>query len=149
MNAKKIMFPTDFSVHAQAALDTAASIARQRGATLWIVHVEEPPAIYGEAESPSSVERYWRRDLERALQEVTPTRPDVPCEYTLLTGAPASALVNAAEEAGAEMIVMATHGRRGLSRLLMGSVAEQVVRTAKCPVLVVKSVPVREPAATS
>jgi nucleotide-binding universal stress UspA family protein len=72
------------------------------------------------------------------LHAVVPTDPSIPFEHKLMTGDPAAEIVRLAESEGADMIVMATHGRTGLRRLLMGSVAEAVVRRAACPVLTVK-----------
>ena len=72
------------------------------------------------------------------LKEVVPTDPQVACEHRLLTGDPAVAIARLAEEEHADLIVMGTHGRTGLTRLLMGSVAEAVVRRAPCPVLTYK-----------
>ena len=135
MNMQKILFPTDFSHAGDAALQFATSLARDTGATLLIVHVEEPPAAYGGGELYYGVPEPAHDELRRMLHEVVPPDPAVPCEHRLVTGDPASAIVNLAEMEGADLIVMGTHGRTGLSRLLMGSVAELVVRRSKCPVL--------------
>jgi nucleotide-binding universal stress UspA family protein len=86
-------------------------------------------------------------ELRRMLGNVVPTDHNVPFEHRLLVGEPATAIVEDAEKEGADLIVMGTHGRTGLSRLLMGSVAEAVVRRAKCPVLTVKH-PAQVPAQT-
>lgn len=138
MNAAKILYPTDFSTTGRTALEMATSLARDRGATLVIIHVEEPPMAYGGGELYYGVEEPDRAELERMLQEVKPADPAVKCEYRLVIGSPATAIVEMAERENADMIVMATHGRTGLTRLLMGSVAEEVVRKAQCPVLTVK-----------
>src|SRR5262245_23816093 len=139
MNAAKILYPTDFSTIGQTSLEMATSLARDRGATLLIVHVEEPPLAYGGGELYYGIEEPNRDDLKRMLVEVVPTDPAVPCEHRLVVGAPARAIVELAESEGADLIVMATHGRTGLFRMLMGSVAEEVVRKAKCPVQTVKA----------
>ena len=138
MNAPKILYPTDFSTTGQTALEMATSLARDRGATLIIMHVEEPPMAYGGGELYYGIEEPDREDLRRMLAEVVPTDPAVPCEHRLMIGSPATAIIEMAEREGVELIVMATHGRTGLLRVLMGSVAEEVVRKAKCPVLTVK-----------
>ena len=136
MNAEKILFPTDFSNSANAALSLATSMARDTGATLLIVHVQEPPVTYEGvfAGIPVTDERL----LERELTKVVPEDPAVDYAHRLIKGTPADAIVRAAEEENADMIVLGTHGRTGMARLLMGSVAEAVVRRAKCPVLTVK-----------
>jgi len=138
MKAKKIVFPTDFSHCGDAALKLATSLARDTGATLLIVHVEEPPVAYGGGEMYYGVPDPASEDLLRMLKEVVPTDPAVPCEHLLATGDPSSAIAKLAAEEGADLIVMGTHGRTGLTRLLMGSVAEAVVRRAPCPVLTYK-----------
>jgi nucleotide-binding universal stress UspA family protein len=139
MNAHKILFPTDFSTKGQAALDMATSLARDRGAKLLIVHVEEPPVAYGGGELYYGVQEPDRKELQRMLSEVVPLDASVGYEHRLLMGSPASAIVHLAEKENVDMIVMPTHGRTGLLRLLMGSVAEEVVREAKCPVLTIKA----------
>jgi nucleotide-binding universal stress UspA family protein len=139
MNAHKILYPTDFSTLGQTALEMATSLARDRGAKLLIVHVEEPPMAYGGGELYYGIEEPTRAELQRMLSEVLPTDPSVGYEHRLVIGAPATGIIHLAEREGVDMIVMPTHGRTGIMRLLMGSVAEEVVRKAKCPVLTVKS----------
>jgi universal stress protein A len=138
MNAPKILYPTDFSTMGQTALEMAGSLARDRGATLIIMHVEEPPMAYGGGELYYGIDEPDREELKRMLAEVVPSDPAVPCEHRLMIGSPATAIIEMAEREEVELIVMATHGRTGLLRVLMGSVAEEVVRKAKCPVLTVK-----------
>ena len=139
MNTHKILFPTDFSTLGQTALKMATSLARDRGAKLLIVHVEEPPVAYGGGELYYGIDEPNRDELKRMLDEVVPTDPAVGYEHRLMIGSPANAIVHLAEKEGVDMIVMPTHGRTGLLRVLMGSVAEEVVRKAKCPVLTVKA----------
>jgi nucleotide-binding universal stress UspA family protein len=139
MNARKILYPTDFSTLGQTALEMATSLARDRGAKLLIVHVEEPATAYGGGKLFYGIDEPDREELQRMLSEVVPTDPSVGYEHRLLIGSPATGIVHLSEREGVDMIVMPTHGRTGLLRLLMGSVAEEVVRKAKCPVLTVKS----------
>jgi nucleotide-binding universal stress UspA family protein len=138
MNASRILFPTDFSPASDESLRWATSLARDTGATLLIVHVEEPPMAYGGGELYVPPVEDTRDELLRTLHQVIPLDPRVAFEQKLLVGDPASAIVAAAEKENVDLIVMGTHGRTGLTRLLMGSVAEAVVRKAKCPVLTVK-----------
>ncbi|MCE9525416.1 MAG: universal stress protein, partial [Planctomycetales bacterium] len=77
-------------------------------------------------------------ELLAKLNKITPSDSNVPVERRLLAGDPAEAIIRLAETEKADLIVIGTHGRRGLRRVLMGSVAEVVVRTASCPVLTVK-----------
>lgn len=138
MKERKILFPTDFSHTGDAALRLATTLAREHDATLLVVHVEEPPAAYGCGEMYYGIPDPITEDLERMLADVVPTDPAVPCEHLMVTGDPAMAITRIADEEGVEMIVMGTHGRSGLMRLLMGSTAEAVVRRSTCPVLTYK-----------
>lgn len=138
MRAEKILFPTDFSHTSDAALALATALARDTGAKLLIVHVEEPPVAYGGGELYYGIPNPAAADLERMLREIKPTDASVPFEHHLITGDPATAIVRFADREHVDLIVMGTHGRTGLSRLLMGSVAEAVVRRASCPVLTYK-----------
>ncbi len=139
MNTDRILFPTDFSRQDRKALELASALARDRGSTLIIAHVEEPPMAYGGGEFYYGIDEPSRRDLQRMLLEVQPDDPAVPYEHRLVTGAPARAIVDLATQENVSLIVMPTHGRTGLMRLLMGSVAEEVVRKAPCPVLTVRA----------
>jgi nucleotide-binding universal stress UspA family protein len=138
MKAKKILFPTDFSHTSDAAVGMATSLARDSGAKLLIVHVEEPPTAYGGGELYYGIPEPVTEDLRKMLTKVVPTDPQVPFEHRLITGEPAEAVVRLAKDEGVDLIVMGTHGRSGISRLLMGSVAEAIVRRAPCPVLTYK-----------
>ncbi len=138
MQADKILFPTDFSHTGDAALEMASSLARDLRATLLIVHVEEPPTAYGGGEMYYGALDPGIDELKRMLHDIKPTDQQVPCEHHLIAGHPAGAIVQFADSQDVDLIVMGTHGRGGLSRLLMGSVAEAVVRRAPCPVLTYK-----------
>jgi nucleotide-binding universal stress UspA family protein len=138
MIAKKILFPTDFSHTGDAALSLATVLARDTGATLIIVHIEEAPNVYAGGEFYYGIPNPPTEELKRMLEEVKPDDPSVRYEHRLLTGDPASAIVRLAEEEDVDMIVMGTHGRTGIIRVLMGSVAEVIVRRAKCPVITYK-----------
>ena len=138
MKAKTILFPTDFSTLSNAALEHATALAKESGAKLLIVHVAEPPAVYGAGEMYYGVPDPDTPTLRRMLAEVVPADASVPCERRLLVGDPAGEITAVARAEDVDMIVMSTHGRTGLSRVLMGSVAELVVRRATCPVLTLK-----------
>jgi len=139
MKARKILFPTDFSSNSQAAFEMAASLARDSGAELIVLHVQDLLVDYGGGEMYFFAEPD-NKELTRQLNAVVPTDATVPCQHRLVIGQPGHSILQVAGEEGVDMIVMGTHGRTGLSRLLMGSVAEEVVRNAKCPVLTVKAV---------
>ena len=138
MKLRKVIFPTDFSPLSQQALHYATALARDTGATLLITHVEEDPLAYGAGEGFVAVPQWTTEAIKNRLESVVPPDPRVEHEHRLLMGDPASMIVQLAQEEKADLIVMGTHGRSGLSRLLMGSVAEQVVRQAPCPVLTIK-----------
>jgi nucleotide-binding universal stress UspA family protein len=138
MHASKILFPTDFSTLSDAALKHATVLARDMGAKLLIVHVEEPPAAYGTGEMYYGIPDPDVPALRNMLEAVVPPDRTVLYEHRMITGDPADEIVALAEQEKADLIVMGTHGRTGLGRLLMGSVAEAVVRRARCPVFTFK-----------
>jgi universal stress protein A len=131
MRARKILVPTDFSHSGDAALEMATAFARDAGALLLIVHAEELPSAYGAGHHPYGMPE----PIADRLQKVEPTDPTVRYERRLIVGDPAHAILRLAKDEQVDMIVMGTHGRTGLSRMLMGSVAEAIVRGAECPVL--------------
>lgn len=137
-----ILHPTDFSASSGYAFRLACSLARDHRSQLIVLHVVTtlgPELVtYGEAVSQLEPEAY-RQKLWSELRAVKPADPAIPVAYRLAEGDPAAEIVRLAGEAGSGLIVMGTHGRTGLDRLLMGSVAEQVMRKASCPVLTVKS----------
>jgi nucleotide-binding universal stress UspA family protein len=151
---QKILHPTDFSEHASHAFKLACSLARDAGAKLILLHVHyvpmvtpaEVPPPYQPEESP---EVLWER-----LRAIQPENPEVAVEYHMRVGDVADEIISQAQVTQSDLIVMGTHGRTGLSRLLMGSVAEKVLRRAPCPVLTVKhpfpeaKPPARPPAQT-
>jgi nucleotide-binding universal stress UspA family protein len=152
MPQKLILFPTDFSTASDAALVHAATLAKQSAARLLIVHVEEPPLAYGGGELYYGLPEPNSERILKMLEDVKPSDPTVPFTHRLTMGDPAGEIIRIAGDEGAEMIVLGTHGRTGMSRLLMGSVAEAIVRRAPCPVLVYRESaeklarPKREPA---
>jgi universal stress protein A len=145
MIAKKILFPTDFSHTGDAALAFASSLARDSEGRLIVVHVQEAPMAYGGGEMYYGIPEPTTDELMNMLKEVKPTDASVASEHRLITGDPADAIVRLAEEEDVDLIVLGSHGRTGLTRLLMGSVAEAIVRKAHCPVLVYKQ-PAKKPA---
>jgi nucleotide-binding universal stress UspA family protein len=142
MNVKKILFATDFSDSSDAALSYASSIAAESGAQLYIVHVGyESPAYLAEyggfGTGPDMTEKVARENRV-LLNQLRPTVPNVNYQHHYLSGPPEHEILDFAEREHVDLIVIGSHGRTGISRLLMGSVAEAVVRRAKCPVLTVK-----------
>jgi nucleotide-binding universal stress UspA family protein len=136
-----ILHPTDFSERSALAFRLACALARDYGARLVVLHVTAPPLVaYGEGVviAPTEAETHHDREREE-LRRLRPADPKVVAEHLLLEGDPVSAILGVAQDAHVDLIVMGTHGRTGLRRLLMGSVAEQVVRRAPCPVLTVRT----------
>jgi nucleotide-binding universal stress UspA family protein len=135
---KTILAPTDFSLPSKQALEVAASLAREHGAKLVIVHAIEPLPSHGEGQLVYSFSDTGVEEARQELLKVVPSDPSVTCEHKLVRGDAAAQILQSAAESSADLIVMGTHGRTWLSHLLMGSVAETVVRQARCPVLTVK-----------
>jgi nucleotide-binding universal stress UspA family protein len=128
----KILYATDFSSHSNQAYFHAVALAEKHGASLTITFVYAPGTMSADAAGDDG--EYWRNQLE----QIRPVDARIPVHHVFLEGDPATEIVRFATDAGMELIVMGTHGRTGLERLLMGSVAEKVMRDAPCSVLVVK-----------
>lgn len=126
LRVHSILFPTDFSSYSNQAYLHAVALADAHHASLTIIYVNVP-GQEGEA-------GYWRNLLE----QIRPANPNIPVRHVFLVGDPATEIVRYARDSGVDRIVMGTHGRTGTERLLMGSVAEKVLRDAPCSVLVVK-----------
>jgi nucleotide-binding universal stress UspA family protein len=136
-----ILFPTDFSAYSDDAFEVARALAREFQARLVVLHVAPPMVVvFGEGVLPAEPTPHPEALKER-LQQVYTAEPPVRIEHRLTEGEAAPEILRMADEVGCDLIVMGTHGRTGLQRMVMGSVAEQVVRKAKCPVLTVKSQP--------
>jgi universal stress protein A len=140
---KRIVVATDFSDASTRALDYADDLAHRLGATLYIVHVVQNP-LY----QPWSAEAYvmdigdivedWTRQAQDQLARLVATcrtRPIVACR----TGRPVPEIIAFAEETEADLLVLGTHGHGALAQVVLGSVAERVVRHAPCPVLTVRA----------
>jgi nucleotide-binding universal stress UspA family protein len=135
---RKILHATDFSESSSFAFRLACALARDYGARLVVLHVAPSPMVaYAEGIFVPEPE-VSHEELEAQLREMLPREPQIVVEHRLVEGDPASEIVQVAQEAHCDVIVIGTHGRRGLTRLLMGSVAEHVVRNASCPVLTVR-----------
>jgi nucleotide-binding universal stress UspA family protein len=138
---QRILVPHDFSDTADRALAFALDLAEKLGASVTVMHAYEVPT-YGypggpamSAETAGQIERAARTALEGVATRAR--RPGVDVGTVLRQGFPWSEIVALAAEGKASLVVMGTHGRRGFARMLLGSVAEKVVRMAPCPVLTV------------
>ena len=135
MKVTNVLCPVDFSSSSDAALFFASSLAKEHGAELHIVHVYEEPFAYTDLSAyvPPADMGPAKDRLERTL----PTS-EVPFRHRFIVGNPGDKLVDYAKQNDVDLIVLGTHGRTGLNRMLMGSVAEEVVRRATCPVLTIR-----------
>jgi universal stress protein A len=144
MRAQKILVATDFSESSKYALAVAETLARDSGALLLIAHVSDAEQ-YPVGEHFDEEPRDNPAEVAK-LHAIVPADTSVRYEHRLLYGEPGSAavtkpasvIVEVAEKEHVDAIVLGTHGRSGIHRALMGSVAESVVRNAKCSVVVVK-----------
>lgn len=143
MRIKRILLPIDFSRFSLRALDYAIDFARPHHAELVLIHVIEPmPHV-----SPFVPEPTTLLDKQRQLAAAQLSRLETnvraryrKCRSEIHLGVVYATIVEVAKALKADMIVIATHGRTGLAHVLIGSVAERVVRSATCPVLTVRSV---------
>jgi universal stress protein A len=137
MKFRHILSPTDFSEHAKRAVISAFELAQRFRAKLSLLHVIEVPAYAIEVALPLEyLERDARRELALSLSEADAAHVDVTRLVEL--GVPYQRILETATAEQVDLIVMATHGRTGLGHLVLGSVAERVVRLAPCPVLTIR-----------
>lgn len=146
---RKILVPTDFSVHAEQAAHVAVDLSRRYDAPLTFLHIFEPVAYALPDDYLIFTAEQQQRlfaSLEARLGELSSqarAEGAVVAGHRLLQGVAPREIVQLAAEDGFDLIVMGTHGRTGLKHLLVGSVAERVVRLAPCPVLTVRRPDVR------
>lgn len=141
---RRILCPVDFSATSRHALDAAIDLAKQLDAQLELAHVYQVPAyllpegaIPPSADFSERVTEELRKQLDELAERVRVEGVSVDAE--LLQGIPHRAIVERAAQLPADLVVMGTHGRTGLEHLLLGSVAERVVRTCDTPVLTVRA----------
>lgn len=143
MTISRILVPMDFSDDSEAALRFARDLARRYDATIHLLHVVENPLATGvwSAELYTSeiagLQLNLVRDAKARLEKSVPEGTAMSTEVRV--GKAANEILNVARERGVDLIVMGTHGRTGLALLILGSVAERVVRMAPCPVLTVRA----------
>ena len=142
----KILYATDYSKASARALDEAIALAKQNRAELLVLHVIDavPPYVAGEdiggADLYMKLEETTKQEAETSMKKLMEKlrKLKVNAKSLLLRGTAHEQIVRAAKSRRANLIVIGTHGRTGLSKLLMGSVANQVVSRAPCPVLTVR-----------
>jgi universal stress protein A len=144
MQFRHILAPTDFSEYSKQAVASALEWAKKFGAKLSILHVIELPPYPVEGYVPPNLSATFLDGLERQaaadLAQLVPEAEATNVEVARVTavGTPYHKIIETAEAGQVDLIVMATAGRTGLSHLVMGSIAERVVRTASCPVLTIR-----------
>jgi nucleotide-binding universal stress UspA family protein len=143
MRIRHILVPTDFSDGSRAAFDTALDLALDSGARLTLFHVHHvPTSLAPDAIIPVSPELL--HDLEHSADLALDQSCDkaravgIAADHQTSFGTTHTEICSAADQLGVDLIVIGTHGRTGLSHVLLGSVAEKVVRHARCPVLTVR-----------
>ena len=141
---RRILWPTDFSPLAKTALEHAVRLADDHGAELVLFHALTPPTTYAAAEIPGKLlvdiadrnRAAAKQELDQLARAIR--RPNLRIHTVLAQGVAFDQILRVARKLRCDLIVIATHGRTGLAHVLMGSVAENVVRRAPCPVLTVR-----------
>ncbi|MCI0652606.1 MAG: universal stress protein [Planctomycetes bacterium] len=147
MTTKRLLVPMDFSRGSALAIRYAAGLARVMRLPITIVHVVDVPSCFITDYAPDGVTfcTYHHRMVEGAKERLASTIGESPalrgieCDFVVRGGVPAQEIADLAKSGCFEMIVLATHGRTGFARMLIGSVAERIVRIAACPVLAVRA----------
>lgn len=134
---KKIVVPIDFSDESFAALDVAVELADDSSQVM-VVHVVDPVSAADWSVGWAPLDETGRLKIENLLRKRLSENRFQRVQAEVRFGDPGQTVVNLAQECGAELIVMPSHGRRGVPRLMVGSVAERVTRLAHCPVLILR-----------
>lgn len=142
---QKILAPVDFSETSGHALKYASDLAARMGAELVVLHVYDVPTFtfpegsyIPTADEAARIASAAQKALDEAVGSLESAKGSTPPEAILRKGAPAEEVLKAADEIGADMIVMGTHGRGFFSRALMGSIAQDVIRRSTMPVLTLR-----------
>ena len=140
-NVCRILCPVDFSHNSEKAFHYAQRLADSPNAELLLLHAFDVPESYDSRSQWTPADR----ELETKLRDIKPTEPNVKVDYVLHAGPPGEVICWLAQQRECDLIVIGTHGRTGLRHLVFGSVAEHVLRHARCPVLVIRDWPENEP----
>lgn len=143
--SKTYLVPVDFSKTSLTALDYAVRLARENKMRIQLLHVIPAPPSFSMADETAGFLRdyydFSERNALKQLENLARRKNLRPGNYSFIItkrGDPARAIADQAKKARASMIIMGSHGRTGLKRLMLGSVAERTLRYAECPVLIVK-----------
>jgi len=145
---KRILCAFDFDENSIAALHLASALARESSAILFIGHIARVPNLDQDVPLPFEEHPRWEREALSKLSVIAAHELPADGQYQIeiRSGLPAIDIVRMAEDLSVDLIVMATHGYKGLKHFVMGSVTEQVIREATCPVLVIRpSIDEKEP----
>jgi nucleotide-binding universal stress UspA family protein len=134
---RTILHPTDFSPHSKLAFELGCSLAKSNGARLVVLHVANPPVVIYDEKGALLPKVDYRAAARQQLASLT-SDTHLPVDCRVEEGEVVSAILRIADEISADLILMGSHGRTGLDRLLIGSVAEGVLRKAPCPVVLIK-----------
>ena len=139
---RNILCPIDHSKHSESALKYAIAFALKDKANLYLMHVLDS-RMHEEAEGVSelmSIDEKGLNELKDKLEKSVPEeiRAEINCEASVCLGIPFDEIVKVAKDKNIDLIVMGTHGRTGISHVMLGSIAEKVMREAPCPVMIVK-----------
>jgi nucleotide-binding universal stress UspA family protein len=137
---RKILCALDFDEHATSTLRVAGALAKESNAMLDILHIARVPARDMDVPLPFDADPIWEKEARGRIEELIARSSisDLKYEVRIVSGLPALDIVKAAAELATDLIVMATHGRSGFAHLILGSVAEHVIREAACPVLILR-----------
>ncbi len=138
---RRIMCPIDFSDPSKTSFEYAERLARDLQAALVLVHAFDTP----ETLTHAGQSRPADADLKFKLESIRPSSENVAVSHVLHAGSPGEVICWLAEQRQCDLIIMGTHGRTGLKHLFLGSVAEFVMRHARCPVLTIRTRPSDEP----
>jgi nucleotide-binding universal stress UspA family protein len=144
MEINKVLFTTDFSEGTSHALSYAVDIAKKYDAKLYVLHAVHSGFVYPGLHIPHSSFDIVRKEMEdaahKALRKVCASASEIckEIESSVAHGVPYEEILKFSQANQIDMIIVGTHGRKGLDRAILGSTAERVVRNAKCPVLVVR-----------
>ncbi len=142
---RRIIVATDLTPASEPAVLEASLLAKENGADLFIAHVYRPPSISQAQSEAGGVYAEWDRNIRAeiegklALLVENVAKDGVKAETLVLAGEPYEAIVEAARLNDADLVVLGTHGRKGVARFFLGSVAARVISTAPCPVMTVRA----------
>lgn len=142
---QRIIVATDLSATSEPAMKEAIALAKENGAVLLIAHAYQPPGVVDAQSVAAGVYEQWnqsiRAEVEGKLRGLVENavKEGVQAEPLVLQGEPFETIAEAAKARKADLVVMGTHGRKGVSRFFLGSVAARVISMAPCPVMTVRA----------